>query len=39
MTLDHALRLLAMMVDTVTAQQARIDRLEAEIARLTAEES
>lgn len=40
MTLDHALRLLAMLTDTVTAQQARIEVLEAELAaRPTDEES
>lgn len=32
MTLDHALRLLAMLVDTVSAQQAEIDRLTALLA-------
>lgn len=37
MTLDHALRLLAMLTDTVTAQQERIEQLQAEIARLTQE--
>lgn len=34
MTLDHALRLLAMLTDTVTAQQQQIDALNAELARL-----
>lgn len=38
MTLDHALRLLAMLTDTVAAQQQQIDALHAEIARLTAEQ-
>lgn len=33
MTLDHALRLLAMLTDTVTAQQQRIEALEAELAK------
>lgn len=36
MTLDHALRLLAMLTDTVTEQQQTIDALHTEIARLTA---
>ncbi len=38
MTFDHALRLLAMLTDTVTAQQAEIDRLTAEVQRLTQEQ-
>lgn len=37
MTLDHALRLLAMLTDTVTAQQERLDTLTAEVQRLTRE--
>lgn len=32
MTLDHALRLLAMLTDTVSALQERIDALEAQLA-------
>jgi uncharacterized coiled-coil protein SlyX len=39
MTLDHALRLLAMLTDTVTAQQQQIDALTAQIAALTADKS
>lgn len=35
MTLDQALRLLAMLTDTVTAQQERIDVLTAQLADLT----
>lgn len=35
MTLDHALRLLAMLTDTVTAQQQQIDALAAEVQRLS----
>jgi hypothetical protein len=34
MTLDHALRLLAMTVDTITTQQQTIDALTAENQRL-----
>lgn len=34
MTLDHALRLIAMLIDTIDAQQAQIDALQAEVARL-----
>jgi hypothetical protein len=34
MTLDHALRLLAMTVDTITALQQTIDALTAEVHRL-----
>jgi hypothetical protein len=37
MTLDHALRLLAMTVDTITAQQQQIDALTAQLAALTAD--
>lgn len=37
MTLDHALRLLAMLTDTVTAQSQQIDALQDAIARLTAD--
>jgi uncharacterized coiled-coil protein SlyX len=37
MTLDHALRLLAMLTDTVTAQQRQIDALTAQLAALTAD--
>lgn len=32
MTLDHALRLLAMLTDTVSEQQQRINDLEAQLA-------
>jgi uncharacterized coiled-coil protein SlyX len=39
MTLDHALRLLAMLTDTVTAQQTQIDALTAQLAALTADQS
>lgn len=35
MTLDHALRLLAMLTDTVTAQQQQIDALTAQLAAVT----
>lgn len=35
MTLEHALRLLAMLTDTVTAQQQQINALTAEVQRLT----
>lgn len=35
MTLDHALRLLAMLTDTVTAQQQQVGALRAELARIT----
>jgi hypothetical protein len=35
MTLDHALRLLAMTVDTITALQQQIDALTARLAALT----
>lgn len=38
MTLDHALRLLAMLTDTVTAQQQQITQLQARIAELEKEE-
>jgi uncharacterized coiled-coil protein SlyX len=34
MTLDHALRLLAMLTDTITAQQQQIEALTAEITQL-----
>jgi hypothetical protein len=37
-TLDHALRLLAMTVDTITAQQQTIDALTAQLAALTADQ-
>lgn len=33
MTLDHALRLIAMLVDTISAQQAQIDALQAQLAQ------
>jgi uncharacterized coiled-coil protein SlyX len=39
MTLDHALRLLAMLTDTVTAQQQQIDALTAQLAALTADQT
>jgi uncharacterized coiled-coil protein SlyX len=39
MTLDHALRLLAMLTDTVTAQQQQIDALTEQVQRLTADQS
>lgn len=32
MTLDHALRLLAMLTDTVTAQQQTIEQLQKQLA-------
>lgn len=35
MTLDHALRLTAMLLDTIAAQQQAIDALQAELQRLT----
>lgn len=38
MTLDHALRLLAMLTDTVSAQLQQIDTLTAEVARLAGED-
>lgn len=39
MTEDHYKRLVAMLLDTVTAQQQQIDALTAEIARLTSDDS
>lgn len=35
MTLDHALRLIAMLVDTITAQQQQIDILTAQLTQPT----
>lgn len=39
MTLDHALRLLAMLTDTVTAQQRTIDALQAQLSARTADQN